>query len=307
MNFLDYYSIPDFLNFLTPFAKIVVYSLIFSIIGIIQAYLIKTKGLVKKPTNIVNMVVMFVVALTITRCKGIPQEAMHYVIISYFVTEMICHKLFPIKIINVMEIEAERTNINLEEYVAYHKEGVLCVALQDNSSTLKRIFLGRHVFVEANSNTSWSLGYTEPLFICNNVEVVEKRLEFGEESEERILGKLHGIFKPKTQVVLRLDVVEAHEVNRFEFIRDVKILDKVVENYEKLGIKYAKLRTLLTALLVRKHRKVLIGAIKTFEDAITITEEDRGIIKEVIGEEEKKAEKKEKKVRESVKAEQTAE
>ena len=81
----------------------------------------------------------------------------------------------------------------------------------------------------------------------------------------------------------------------------------MVENYEKLGIKYAKLRTLLTALLVRKHRKVLIGAIKTFEDAITITEEDRGIIKEVIGEEEKKAVKKERKVKESVKGEQTAE
>jgi len=307
MNILDYYTIPDFLNFLTPFAKTVVYSLIFSIIGIIQAYLIKTKGLVQKPNNIINLICFMVVIITITRCKGIFPEATMYVILSYLATEFICHRLFPIKIINVMEIEADRTNINLEEYVAYHKEGILCVALQDNSSTLKRIFLGRHVFVEANSNTSWSLGYTEPLFICNNVEVVEKRLEFGEESEEKILGKLHGLFKPKTQVVLRLDVVEAHQVNRFEFIRDVKILDRVVENYEKLGIKYAKLRTLLTALLVKKHRKVLIGAIKTFEDAITITEEDRGIIKEIIGEEEKKAVKKERKVKESVKGEQTAE
>jgi len=305
MSFLDFYSIPDFLNFLTPFAKIVVYSLIFSIIGIIQAYFVKTKGLVQKPTNIVNMICVFVVAFIVTRCKGIPSEAMHYVIISYFITEMICHKLFPIKIINIMEIEADKTNVNLEEYVAYKKEGVLCVALQDNSSTLKRIFLGRHVFVEANSNTSWSLGYSEPLFICNTVEVVEKRLETEEESEQKILSKIHGWFKPKTQVVLRLDVVEAHEVNRFEFIRNVNILDKVVENYEKLGIKYAKLRTLLTALLVRKHRKVLIGAIKTFEDAITITEEDRGIIKEIMGEEEKKAEKR--KVKESVKSEQTVE
>ena len=274
-------EIPDFLgNYITdPFQKIVLYSLIYMTIGMVQAYILKTRLRIQKPKNMVNMVFWIIVFFIIQIQLGIPDIARTFVIIGYIGIEILGHRLFHLDVATIYVIESEKQNIIVEREVFYMRDANLCVALQDNASTFKRLFLGKHVIVEVNSTTAWTEDYTEQLWLCNSYEVVEQTIsEIEGAPETGIRARLHNWLHSNKQVVMRLDVISAHEVSRWDLIQKTAVLDYLVVKYEKIGIAYTKLRTLLTALLIRKQSKVLLSALKTFEDAITITDQERSKI-----------------------------
>ena len=277
-SFLDDLWIPDFLQpyFIDELQRLIIYALIYTLIAMVQAYTLKTRLHIKKPKNIVNMALWFLIGILILRTKGIPDIARAIVILSYVATEILAYRLFHINEAMIYVIESEKQNIIVEREVFYLKGKELCVALQDNTSTLKRILLGRHVLVKVNAITKWTEDYREQLWLCNSYEIVEERIsEIEGEPEQGIRARLHQWLTSNKAIVMYLDVTDAHEVSRFDLIQKTAVLDFLVVKYEKMGIAYTKLRTLLTALLIRKQSKVLLGALKTFEDAITITEDER--------------------------------
>lgn len=277
-------NIPDFLEryLPDPTQRVVAYGLMYSIIGLVQSYLVKTRLHVKSPKNIINIGMFALVGLAILRQNGIPDIALYLVIAGYVATEILGHRLFHITLATLYVIESEKQNVIVEHEVFYTKVGQLCVALQDNLNTLKRIFLGRHVGVEVNAVTQWKEDYTTELWICNKYEIVEETRATQEEAPEQgIRARISNFILGEKTIIMRLDVCDAHETSRWELIQKTVVLDLLVEKYEKTSLAYTKLRTLLTAFLVRKQSKVVLSALRTFEDAVTITEEERGEIAKV--------------------------
>jgi len=274
-------EIPDFLgNYITdPFQKLALYALIYLTIGMVQAYIVKVRLRIMKPKNMINMLLLILMFFVIRIQLGIPEVANTFVFLGYIALEMLGHRLFHLDVATIYVIESEKQNVIVEKEVFYMRDANLCVALQDNASTFKRLFLGKHVIVEVNSTTAWTEDYTEQLWLCNSYEVVEQTISEVEGAPETgIRARLHNWLHSNKQVVMRLDVISAHEVSRWDLIQKTAVLDYLVVKYEKIGIAYTKLRTLLTALLIRKQSKVLLSALKTFEDAITITEQERSKI-----------------------------
>ena len=111
-----------------------------------------------------------------------------------------------------------------------------------------------------------------------------------ETPETGIRARLFGWMKHR-QIVMELDVAQAHEVNRYEFVRRIVVLDYLVEKYEKTMISYTRLRTMLTSLVARKQRDVLLNALQVFEDAITITDVERQMLRETIKKDEEELQK----------------
>lgn len=287
-NWLDIYQVPDFLSHVIkdPVQKTIGYTLIFCVIGLIQAVLVKRKLYIEKPQNTINIMIAIGIIILITRFKGITTVAQPYIMLSYIVMEMIAHKLFPIEKAVIYILEPDKQNITVEEYVFYSHSANLCVALQDNRSVIKRLLFNKHVTVEVNACTTWTENYKEQLWLCNSYEIAEKRIQ-ETEIETGIKARIHKWLLGETQVVMRLDVIEAHEVNRFDLMMKTKILDNLVERYEKLGIAFTRLRTLLTALLIRKQQKVLLSALHTFEDSVTISDKERDLIRGIVEDVEK--------------------
>lgn len=280
-DILDYYTVPDFLESITdPFQKLVTYALIFALVSLMQAYVVKRKLLIKKPQNTINMVVWCIVAVTITRFEGIPQTAHVFMIALYLATEYIAHRLFPIDEGVIYVLETDLQNIIVDEYIFYVTGGTLCVALQDNRSIIKRLFFGKNVIVEVNASTKWTEDYERQLWLCNSYEIkVIKPLAKGT-TKKGIRARIHDYILGEKSIVMALDVIDAHDVSRLDLMLHTKVLDYLVERHEKLAINYTKLRTLLTALLIRKQQKVLLSALKTFEDSVTITEQERKMIQQ---------------------------
>jgi len=280
------FHLPDFLEgyFTDPFQKLVAYTIIYSLIALAQAYTVKTRLHVKKPQNNFNVVLYIVAFFALFNQWGLEAVAKMLVVVGYLITEFIAHRLFHINVNMIYVIESEKCNVIVEDEVFYMRDGKMCVALQDNGATFKRILFGKHVYVEVNMTTKWTEDFEKPLWICNSFEILEVKTETLEEStptegaRAKITTKVKGFFSSDVQTVLRLDVCDAHEVSRFDLIQKTAILDALVIKYEKLGIAYTKLRTLLTAMLIRKHQNVVLRNLKVFDEAITINETERAEI-----------------------------
>lgn len=291
-EWLEFYRVPDFLDYIfkNPFQKTVAYTLIFCIIALVQARIVKRKLYIEKPQNTINMLIIVAISILITRFDGIFTDAQPYVILSYIAMETLAHKLFKLDKGIIYILEPDKQNITVEEYVFYSQTSNFCIALQDNRSIFKRLFLNKHVNVEVNASTTWTENYKEQLWLCNSYQILETTIP-ETELATGIKAKIHKWILGERQVVMRLDVIEAHEVNRFDLMQKTLILDNLVQRYEKLGIAFTRLRTLLTALLIRKQQKILLSALHTFEDSVTITDKERDLIQGIVEDVEKEKEK----------------
>lgn len=281
----DTYVIPDFLaDFVTdPLQRLTVYLIIFGAIAILQAGLLKRKLLVESPRNRFNWVFYIVISIAIWRMRFFldrQPSLMIFAIGFYVIIEYMTHKVIPTNFYILHVYDLLNVNVIRDEYVMYKHGAVLCIALQDLWSTIKRIFFNRHVYVRTNSGTNFTENYDTPLFLCNSYTIKEEKL-VEEQPRTGFRAKIFGIFQKK-QIVMELDVCQAHEYNRYEFVRKVAVLDYVVEKYEKVMLAYVKIRTMLTSMVARKQSRVLLNALKVFEDAITITQEERQMLQATI-------------------------
>jgi len=277
-------AIPDFLadTLPDPIQRAIAYAIIYVMVGLALAYVWKTLLKIRKQKAMLNIISIIIAVLCVTLQEGIPEIGKAIVILGLFITNWVGFKLFPLKTAMVYVIESDKQNVIVEEFIFYHHGATLCVALQDNASIIKRIFLGRKVLVLINAVTNWKEDYENDLWLCNSYRIFEETLIEGmEEVEETLRAKIKNVFTSGKQVYLELDVCDAHEISRWDLIQRTIVLDMLVQKYEKLGVAYTKLRTMLTAMVIKKHSNVLLGALRTFEDAITITKEERAKIRGV--------------------------
>lgn len=278
-------TIPDFLaHYLPdPAQRTIAYAIMYSILGMVQAYIFKTRLHIEKPKNALNLITWGVLAFCIARTEGIPEGVTLIVIAGTVGTTFLAYRLFHINLATVYVIESPKQNVIVEHEVFYMRTGTLCVALQDNMNTFKRLFLGRHVAVDVTCTTKWTEDYETQLWICNSYLITEENMNLteNEEPQQGIRARLSNLLLGQKIIVMHLDVCDAHEVSRWELVQDTAVLDMLVQKYEKVSLAYTKLRTLLTAMLVRKQSRVLISALKTFEDAIYITDAERAQINKI--------------------------
>jgi len=291
----DFYQIPDIFPMIhEPLQKLTCYLLVFGIMALIHAYVVKTHAYVKKPTNRFNLLLFGIMALLISRFTWIMEQPqlLTFSVLYYFCIQAIAHIMFKVHYMVVYDLKIEHHNVNRDLYIMYHKKGAMCIALQDLRSIVNRIFLNRHVWVEVNATTTMTENYSDQLWICNSAEITDKRLKpepsIEEEKElKEVLSRMDRIrawFKETTQTFLVLDVAEAHQVNRYDFIVKVTVLDYLVTKYEKLMKTFTKLRVLLTSLLARKHSKIIVSAMRTFEKALTLTKSETKLIGKIVSE-----------------------
>lgn len=297
MEILGYnINIPDFLNsyFPDPTQKAIAYAVVYAVIGLALAYLIKSKLKVKKPKNIINIIGLAAGGIAAYLQTGIPEVGVFIVIGGFIAAEVIGMKLFPLSKHMVYILETDKKNIMVDDMVFYNEANVLCVALQDNWSTLKRIILNQRVLVKINAITEWTEDYDTKLWLCNKWTLYEVNLtetpatsqtqtdksgystnQINTEPKEGAKAKINKFFFGQKQVVLELDICDAHMYSRIDLITNTKALEFAVEKLEKTLEAYTKLNILLKALVIRKNNKMVLDALKTFEASIMLTEDER--------------------------------
>lgn len=289
-------NIPDFLNnyLQDPTQKAIAYAVIYALIGLAIAYGVKTKLKVKKPKNVVNLIGLAGGGFAAYIQTGIPEIGVFIVIGGFIAAEVVGMKLFPLAKNMVYILETEKKNIMVDDMVFYNEANVLCVALQDNWSTLKRIILNQRVLVKINATTEWTEDYDSRLWLCNKWTLYEVTLnetpttsqtetdksgystkQINTEPQQGAKARINKFFFGQKQVVLELDVCDAHVYSRIDLITNTKTLEFAVEKLEKTLEAYTKLRVLLTAFLIKKNNKMVLSALKTFEESIQLTQEER--------------------------------
>ena len=233
--------------------KTIMFSAIFAILGIISAVLMKYKMMILEPINIYQ--ILFLGAASTAAIMLDPDYGIGYFMI-FAVADILAYRyLEGPERISVLEFNPEKKIVWHYELPMYVHNGRLAVALQEAKWVLRRLS-GQHIYLDLDDDIEfWRLNNEHSLIMAEKTDL--KEIEVTEEAPAEEQTETKWAIRKRSKRREWRYVVRAFDAHKREFLRDFKVLKKVIRDAEEGWRKVKELEKTLELERIKAEAKAL--------------------------------------------------